>query len=295
MFGSRAQSWKPHAVRLYAAEIETARQCVRKSRGEGGRRTRVVRRVEPVAADEADRVRQNRPRHRVPTADPRARAQRDAVLRLQPRIQLQVVDVPVQLPCRLRDLLVRAPVLEVVELLEPEERAELVHRAHAPLPALHDAHDLDDAQRVGDPARTVRARGLVGRVLQDAREVVVAELAVGAAVDAALSSPQWEASERGFGMCETRKNAPAKLPRPGVRIDERLPRARDRGAEVREGDGVEVRGLEELREEVLRPLDVLLRGRMVPLASAAMKRECMRDKMKDGRCKMQDDARGTAG
>ena len=90
----------------------------------------------------------------------------------------------IQLPRRLRHLLIRAPVLEVRELLEPEERAELVHGAYPPGAALHDAHDFDDAQDGGDPSGAVRCGGGVGRVLEDPREVVVAEFAVGAAVDA---------------------------------------------------------------------------------------------------------------
>ena len=85
------------------------------------------------------------------------------------------------------DVLVRgaSPLLEVTELLEAEELAELVHRADTPRAALHDAHDLDDAEDGGVPARAVRRRGCVRRVLEDVRDVVVGERAVRAALQTA--------------------------------------------------------------------------------------------------------------
>ena len=202
--------------------------------------TRIVSRIEPVPSHQTNCIRQNRPRHRIPTTYPRARSQRYTILRLQPRIQLQIINMAIQLPRRLRDLLVRAPVLEVRELLEPEERAELVHRAHAPLPALHDAHDLDDAQRVGDAPRAVRACHLLGRIVQDAREVVVAEAAIGPALEPSESARGW------------------------VRVNG-CPGSADAFAKVAELELVERLVAERLLEDVLGPLDVLLCRRGMPL------------------------------
>ena len=141
-----------------------------------------------------------------------------------------------------RDLGVRVPLLERLELLQPEEDPELIHRAHAPLARLRDAEALDEAQHARRAAPAVRAPRLLRRVVQDLRDVVVRERPVRLARQPA---------ER--ALARVRLDAPDRL--------------EDRGHEVLEGELVDgLPGvLERAREEVLGPGDVLLRGDGVPL------------------------------
>ena len=148
-------------------------------------RTSVVGGVEPITTHKTNRIRQNGPRHRVPTTNTRAGSQGHAVLRLQARVQLKVVNVPVQLARSLSDLLVGTPLLEVVELLEAKELTELVHGAGTPRARLLHGHDFDDAQDLGCAARAVRASHALGSILKYTCDVVVLELAIWATVDAA--------------------------------------------------------------------------------------------------------------
>ena len=59
---------------------------------------------------------------------------------------------------------------------------------------------------------------------------------------------------------------PAKFPRLWVRIHDHLPCTLHRRPKVRERELLEVRRLEQVSEEVLRPLDVPLSRGVVPLS-----------------------------
>ena len=157
----------------------------RRHLGQGSRLTRVIGGIEPVASHETDSIRKDCASHRVSTADARTRAERHTVLSLKTGVQLEIVDVPIQLTRRLRDLLVGAPLLKVIELLESQELTELVHGACAPRASLLHGHDLDDAQDLGRAAGAVRAGHALGCVLEDSRKIVVHELAIWATVNAA--------------------------------------------------------------------------------------------------------------
>ena len=141
-----------------------------------------------------------------------------------------------------RDLRILVPLLEALELLQPEERAELVHRAHAPLPRLGHAENLDEAEHGGRAARTVRPRALVRRVLQDTCDVVVGEAAVGPALDVTERTRARVLVHAADG----RDNCPEELGE--AELIEWLSGA-----------------LERVREELLRPDDVLFGGGGVPL------------------------------
>ena len=58
---------------------------------------------------------------------------------------------------------------------------------------------------------------------------------------------------------------PVEGARAWVRIDEGAPFARDRGAEVAHGEVLDVFAREDLGEQIVCPLNVLLRGHSVPL------------------------------
>jgi len=147
----------------------------------------------------------------------------------------------VQLPRSLSNLLIRGPILEVFERLEAEERAELVHGAHAPLAALLHRHNFDDFQDLGCAPRAVRACYALGGVLEDTGEIVVAELAVWAALDA------------------------REFTGPGVGIDDGRPGTCNGWSEVGQRERIERLVDEELSEQVFSPLDVFLGGGRVPL------------------------------
>jgi hypothetical protein len=146
--------------------------------------TREIRRIKPIPSHKRDRIRQNRPRHRIPTTNPTSGAQPHTLLRLQPRVQLQIIHMVIQLPRRLRHLRVRVPLFEGRERLEAQEGPELVHGADAPAARLLHAHDFDDAEDLRGAEGAVGAGGLFGGVVQDFGEVVVGEGAVGLAGEA---------------------------------------------------------------------------------------------------------------
>ena len=139
-----------------------------------------------------------------------------------------------------RDLRVRVPLFEAVEGLETKEGPELVHSAHAPLARLGHAQDLDDTQGSRGAPRAVRACHLLGRIVQDAREVVIAEAAIGPALEPSESARGW------------------------VRVNG-CPGIADALAKVAELELVERLVAERLLEDVLGPLDVLLCRRGMPL------------------------------
>ena len=139
-----------------------------------------------------------------------------------------------------RNLGIRVPLLEAGERLEAKERAELVHGAHAPLARLGHAQDFDDTQRGRGAPRAVRAGHLLGRIVQDAREVVIAEAAIGPALEPSESARGW------------------------VRVNG-CPGIADTLAKVAELELVERLVAERLLEDVLGPLDVLLCRRGMPL------------------------------
>ncbi len=147
------------------------------------KRTSIISRIIPIPPHQRDRIRKDRPRHRIPTANPAPGAQRHAVLRLQAHVQLQIVHMPIQLPRRLRHARrLAVPLLKGRERLQAQELAELVHRAHAPRARLRHRHHLDDLEHRRRAARAVRACHLLRRALQDSCEPVVAELPVGSSL-----------------------------------------------------------------------------------------------------------------
>ena len=55
--------------------------------------TRKVRSIKPIPTHQSNRIRQNRPRHRIPTTNPTTRSKFHNILRLQTGVQLQIINM----------------------------------------------------------------------------------------------------------------------------------------------------------------------------------------------------------
>lgn len=149
----------------------------------------VIRRIVSIAAHEGNRIRQDDTRDGVRRRDADTGTHgRLGLLGDETRVQLDVVGVLVQMAERVGDLGVRVDVLEALVRLEAEMLSELVQAGEVPLAAADDAQHLNrlhDARHVATAKRTSR---LLNRSRNGTDEVIVVELAILAALEAAKGS-----------------------------------------------------------------------------------------------------------
>ena len=182
---SRAQSWNPQDVKLYAVErLESEETLIT-------RLTRKIRGQKPISPGQTNGIRKDGTGNGVPRAKTSARAGTLGLFTHQANIELQIVDMLIEIPRDLlfghqlsipctsiqtyRNVSCRIPLLKALILLEPDKLAELVERTYAPFATCLDTHDLDAFHDRRGTSCTVRTSNGFRRLVQDTRKVRVSK------------------------------------------------------------------------------------------------------------------------
>lgn len=149
----------------------------------------IIRRIVSIAAHEGNRIRQDDTRDGVRRRDADTGTHgRLGLLRDETRVQLDVVGVLVEMAERVGNLGVRVDVLEALVRLETKVLSELVQAGEVPLATSDDAQHLNRLHDTRNIATTKRTSRLLNSSRDGTDEVIIVELAILAALEAAKGS-----------------------------------------------------------------------------------------------------------